>query len=55
LLRQLSDFQRLPDIGVVAHDPAGFGGEPASATFAVGGLSDSLASGSAAAVGRQSA
>ena len=45
LLHQVSDFQRLLNVGVVAHEPAGFGGEPASATFALGGLSDSLASG----------
>jgi hypothetical protein len=45
LLHQVGDFQRLLDIGIVAHEPAGFGGEPASATFALGGLGDGLASG----------
>jgi hypothetical protein len=45
LLHQVGNFQRLLNIGVVAHEPAGFGGEPAAATFALGGLSDGLASG----------
>ena len=45
LLHRVSDFQRLLHIAVVAHEPAGFGGEPASATFALSGLSDGLASG----------
>jgi hypothetical protein len=44
LLHQVRDLQRLLDVGLVGHQLADFGRESASTTFALGGLSDGLAS-----------
>jgi hypothetical protein len=45
LLDQIGDLERLPDIGLVGHEPARFGGEPTPAAFALGGLCDGLPGG----------
>jgi hypothetical protein len=45
LLHQLSDLERLLDVGAVGHQTPRFGRQPTSAVFALGGLSDGLAGG----------